>query len=587
MDDRVDAVLDGLRGRGFAKFAGVLDAAAIARMRGAAARLAARDAEDWIGATAWFTARRWRPAHFAGAGRNENWFDCLGLDAELDAAVETLLEQPAVDALLERALGADRRLWYAQLRWAVPGADEYVLHQDAYGELGLCVLLDDHPDSEGSMVFWPGSQRWPRVLDALPPLLPGRVRSRLLAGNGAAGDLCVFLNKTWHGRTVARDRRRLVLLLSFLPPGPVELGRRVPETTRARLGPVLRRVTDPRAGRPFDGRPPADAPFTATFETPSAPVDSSCTFARHGERSIAEYAWAACLDGDSGDALAAASSARRRHARIVRDLPRFAAVPRSILAALTEDFRRRFGADAAGARAVAAIELAHALERGDAAAARAAFARWSASGGDGAAADAESIVLAVRFHAELGEDERAIAAARPLLDGALPRDDVMDAIGSRLLLPLVRTGRFEAAARAHAVGWERIAGRPGQLDAIGRHLEYLALRADPDEGLRLLRDHLPMTADPRREGDLWHLWSGAWLLFARGQRAAPDATASIDPRPGASGPARFDALERDFGQRLEALAARLDARDGSVAHTQRVARLRALAQLPPLPGAED
>jgi putative 2OG-Fe(II) oxygenase len=571
MDDRVDAVLDGLRERGFAKMAGVLDAASIERLRGAAARLAARATEEWSGASAWFTARRWRPAHFAGAGRNENFFDCLGLDDDFDAAVEALLARPEVEELLQRSLGADRRLWYAQLRWAVPGADEYVLHQDAYGELGLCVLLDDHPDAEGSLILWPGSNRWPRVLDALPPLRPSLVRRRLGSVDGAAGDACVFLNKTWHGRTIARDRRRLVLLLSFLPPGPVELGRRVPEATRARLGPRLRQVTDPRAGRPFGDGPPAVEPFTASFEGADRPVDPD------GERAIVEYAQAAC-----------AAETCRRHARVVRDLARFAAVPRSILAALTDDFRRRSGSDAEGMCAVAEIELAHALERGDADAdaARAAFTRFGRSKGEAGAPSADAIALAVRFHAELGDDAAALAAARPLLDDALPRDEDSDVLWSRVLLPLFRAGRREEAARAHALGWTRVAGIAERLDAIGRHLEYLALAGDFESGARLLRDHLPMAADPRRAGDLWHVWSGAWLLFARWSRAAP-ATTLLDPRPDAEGRVTPAELERDFEQRLARLAARLDQRDGGDARARRLARLRDLADATPPPPAHS
>lgn len=487
MDDRVDGVLDGLAGRGFAKMAGVLDAAAVARLRAAAARLAAREAEDWSGATEWFTARRWRPVHFAGAGRNENLFDCLGLDAELDAAVEALLEQQDVDTLLERALGADRRLWFAQLRWAVPGADEYVLHQDLYGELGLCVLLDDHADADGSLVLWPGSQRWPRVLDALPPLRPSLVRPRLSAVEGAPGDACVFLNKTWHGRTVASGKPRLVLLLSFLPPGPLECGRRLPETTRARLGPVLRRLTDPRAGRPF-AAPPRAPPFTTTFEADGPGADAGRGDARDAEEAFVAFAWAAA-GGSLGE-----------YGRVVRDAARFAVVPRGALDALSADFRRRAEADGVGAPAVAAIDAAHALECGD-----------------------------VHSDAGAGPDEEPGALA------------------------------------------------PERLDAVGRHLVHLALRAEFEPGLRALRDHLPKADDPRRAGELWTFWRGASLLFTRWRRAAPDATVP-DPRSEAADRVALAELDRDFAQRLSDLAARFDRRNGNDARARLVEQWRGRAE---------
>lgn len=55
---------------------------------------------------------------------------------------------------------------------AEPGGEECVLHQDVFGELGLCIYLSDPPDPAGSMAFRPGSHRWPRALEILPPLQP-------------------------------------------------------------------------------------------------------------------------------------------------------------------------------------------------------------------------------------------------------------------------------------------------------------------------------------------------------------------------------------------------------------------------------
>jgi hypothetical protein len=266
MEARVECVLQDLAADGYAKLGSVADAALVDRCRRSAQVLRTHHSANWDGARGWRERGTWMPTLFAGGSQNAVYYDCLGIDAGLDAAAEALLAIPAIETLLDAAVGVDRRLWFAQLRWAEPGGDEYPLHQDVYGELAICLYLDDHPDDAGSIVFWPGSHRWPRFLDRLPNLLPGMVPAgRLGAVSGRPGDLCVFLNKTWHGRTSARAER-VVFLISFLPPGPIEWRRRMPEMVRAALGPRLQRVTAPAAAMPFGDRPPAIQPFSSSFE---------------------------------------------------------------------------------------------------------------------------------------------------------------------------------------------------------------------------------------------------------------------------------------------------------------------------------
>jgi putative 2OG-Fe(II) oxygenase len=521
----------------------------VEELRQGAARLRERASDGWDGATTWFVEGQWRPAHFAGTGRNTNFFDCLGLDQGLDAAAERLLELPAIGELLDRVVGPERRVWFAQVRWAEPGGEEYVLHQDVYGELALCLYLDDHPDAAGSMVFWPGAHRWARALEALPHLEPRWVEPHLGHVDGVAGDLCLFFNKTWHGRKSARGSARLVFLISFLPPGPIEKPRRVPDDVRARLGPELRRVTDPTAARSFGDRPPAELPLSSSFEVLTP--DSAA-----GNPSIAEYAWSWCRSQVEAEPL-------WHYRRLVQGVGGFTVLPRDTLEALREDFRRRAGARGLGQRACHRIRIAHALWEGEPDRARLELGPWLALGRDQLCeAPAHELDALVEIHAELGDDREALEAARALLDGRTNLDEC-NGTWSLLLMPLVRRGRFAEAAAAHARGYPAVREKRESVARIGLHLEYLALRADHEEGRRLYQDNQWIPFDQRCDGELWHFWCGAWLLFARMERAGERSVVLRDPRTGAELRSATGELARQFRGSVLELAGKLDRRNGN------------------------
>ena len=120
MPGSLDGVLAALLDLGFAKLSGVLSQALVERLQAAGARLAGREAQSWSAATEWYVNAKWKPTYFADPGQSANLYDCLGVDPQLDAAIEAVLATPMIRELLDRMVGVDRRLWFVQLRWAVP-----------------------------------------------------------------------------------------------------------------------------------------------------------------------------------------------------------------------------------------------------------------------------------------------------------------------------------------------------------------------------------------------------------------------------------------------------------------------------------
>jgi putative 2OG-Fe(II) oxygenase len=572
MDSRVEDVIEVLRREGFAKFSGVLQPSTVTRLQRAGEDLATHASKSWSAATDWYVNGEWDPTLFADAGQSANYYDSLGVDAGLDQGIEEVIATPEIRELLDAVVGVDRRMWFVQLRWARPGSDEYPIHQDVYGELGLCVYLSDHLDGHGSMVLWPKSHRWPRLLEGFPLLMPKWVPESVGRVDGVAGDICVFFNKTWHGRTTAVDAPRLVMLISFIPPGPIELPRRLPETARVGLGPELRKITAPEAARSFGQNPPTDPHLSSSLE-----MAAHCPVTAATETAIREYVWGWSRSACDGDAADAPLAVLRRYETFVTEAMRSAVVPPRVIDFVLEDFRGRTAGLGLGPRTYHYLNMSVAQWNGDQDLARREFEAWRALPRDELSdtpeAELESIV---RFHADRGEDREALDAAEPLLAGELAGElagAVPGTAWSHVLIANVRSGRTAEAAHAHAVGYPQVRGHAMFTREIGAHLEYAALLGDPEPGLEILCEHLGPCFLQHNQGGLWRFWSGAWLLFARMERAGRTRVERSIPRLGA-GPFETGFLAGYFEGRLRDLAERLDRRNG---HDHRARAMRDLA----------
>jgi hypothetical protein len=101
--------------------------------------------------------------------------------------------------------------------------------------------------------------------------------------------------------------------------------------------------------------------------------------------------------------------------------------------------------------------------------------------------------------AALGDDERALAEWKPVLDGTLTCSEEPVETASYALAPLVRQGRLDEAASLHRSGYRATRGRVSVDGAVGRHLEFLALTGNTARALELLADNrarFDSTADP-------------------------------------------------------------------------------------------
>ncbi|MCM2417615.1 tetratricopeptide repeat protein [Streptomyces sp. RKAG293] len=151
---------------------------------------------------------------------------------------------------------------------------------------------------------------------------------------------------------------------------------------------------------------------------------------------------------------------------------------------------RRYALGGYSQRPVRAAEYSLARHTGDMAAAADSLAAWTAADRD-IMSDCRACELndEGEWHADLGEDERAVAAWAPVLAGEHSCQEEPHRVLALSLLPLVRLGRTDEARGNHLRGYRLARGNESLLPSIGRHIEFCALTGNEARGLEILAEH--------------------------------------------------------------------------------------------------
>jgi putative 2OG-Fe(II) oxygenase len=137
---------------------------------------------------------------------NRDWTvlsNIAGRDRALDVALENFFNDFTISQVLKRVLGPDYLIWELSARVSNHNDSGLALHEDAKGELGISILLNDQPDNNGTTVFVKGSHRFPvscRDSGVEEYLRPSFMSPFVTPAKGKAGDAFIFFKKTWHGR---------------------------------------------------------------------------------------------------------------------------------------------------------------------------------------------------------------------------------------------------------------------------------------------------------------------------------------------------------------------------------------------------
>ncbi|HUG93873.1 MAG TPA: hypothetical protein VML55_23795 [Planctomycetaceae bacterium] len=196
------------------------------------------------------------------------------------------------------------------------------------------------------------------------------------------------------------------------------------------------------------------------------------------------------------------------------------------------------------------------------------FEKWEAAPRD-ALADCPAcernkhIELLVR----LGENERSLEVAAPILAGFLSCAEVPDGTYARLLTALVRLGQTERARELQRRGHRAVSRKPALLYEAASHVIFLVETGDLARAARLLEKNLPWAVATANVNDRFSLYLAATRL-TQALADRPRKTRKLDlprelPCYQADGTYRPAELANWFRGESVAMARQFDERNGT------------------------
>jgi len=187
------------------------------------------------------------------------------------------------------------------------------------------------------------------------------------------------------------------------------------------------------------------------------------------------------------------------------------------------------------------------------------------------------------YLAFLGKDKQALAKVGPILQGKMECAEVPHITYGWVLLALVRLERWEEAMSYHRKGYRLLAGNSEFLEYTAQHLIFLCLTDNLAKAVKLLETHLPEALEAPSWRKRFEFYLACRFLLERlAERSSrklrlrlPKAFALHHPKSQYA-PAELSAW---FGEQLQDLAGRFDARNGNDYFSRRIAGLEDLKQL--------
>jgi hypothetical protein len=311
---------------------------------------------------------------------------------------------------------------------------------------------------------------------------------------------------------------------------------------------------------------------------------SSANFSGNHELVLVAFTW--CLSQLDRD-----ESLRARHQWnvlwyykwVINSLSKYAQVSRQQLEQSFADMSNRYKQAGFGLSAIYDCRAYAMIRMGDLDAHREARALWMKTPRDGLSdCNACQTDTAASFDLEVGEFEKAVATAEPIIKGRQRCAEVPCRTFGRLLLPLLKLGQLDLAESLQPRVIRQTLSSRDFLSLAGEHAAYLAISGKFAKAIPIFETGMSWVMIVRRAWDRMLFLQGAVVLF---ERLATQGDEAIKVKIPASAPfyREDDTYKPSFlAQELEGMrasvAGELDRRNGNNFMAQRYLRYRELVK---------
>ncbi len=270
-----------------------------------------------------------------------------------------------------------------------------------------------------------------------------------------------------------------------------------------------------------------------------------------------------------------------QHKWVVGNITPFPHISRQQIEELLEDMERRFAKNGSTLHAVHGIRRDIAVDLFDKEMAVAANKKFESVWRDHLS-DCPACVndATIGYHIFMGDDAEAVATARPALEGKMTCGEVPHRTYAYVLLPLVRMGKYERAAKYYRAGYKMVKANDKFIKHKAYHLAFLALSGNLDRALTLFERHLGEAV--RTPSISWrfefYLASRLFIDRLAGGKAIPMLRMPEELRKDGDAVRPATAVAAWLDGELAQLAAQFDARNGNDAYTRWIGEFRDLAK---------
>jgi hypothetical protein len=175
------------------------------------------------------------------------------------------------------------------------------------------------------------------------------------------------------------------------------------------------------------------------------------------------------------------------------------------------------------------------------------------------------------LYANWGEWQRAVQILEPVVSGALGCQEQPERGLASALVPYIRVGRYDEAARAHVRAYRRHRYERDGFPYLADHLQFCALTGHVERGLDILAEHLGWLDRPFDDMSAME-FSAAGALLCRLAVEAGISRTIARPEHGERQAAELTVgrLAEDLAAHARDLAVRFDARNGTDHQSGRV-----------------